>query len=81
VKFQEGRKTSYCLPYPVFKVKGFTITTCIISDEGAKSSSGTKQHASLHIPDGKGPGLLGHQKDVTGDSSHDMDLTPEVWEQ
>ena len=52
--FQEGRKTSYCLPYPVFKTKGSTIrTTWIASNGGAKSTGGT-QHASF-IPDGKGP--------------------------
>ena len=80
VNFQGGRKTSYFLPHPVFKAKGSTITTWIASDGGAKSTSGTKQHASLLIPDGKGTGLLGHQKDVIGNSSHHMDLTFEDWE-
>jgi len=42
-KFQEGRKTSYCLPYPVFKAKGSTIkTTWITPKGGAKPSNGTQ---------------------------------------
>ena len=42
-KFQEGRKTSYCLPYPVFKARGSTIiTTWITPKGGAKPSNGTQ---------------------------------------
>jgi len=45
-KFQEGRKTSYCLPYPVIKVKGSTIITWITPKGGAKPSNGTQHENS-----------------------------------
>jgi len=42
-KFQEGRKTIYCLTYPVFKAKGSTIIrTWITPKGGAKPSNGTQ---------------------------------------
>ena len=42
-KFQEGRKTSHCLQYPVFKAMGSTIiTTWITPKGGAKPSNGTQ---------------------------------------
>jgi hypothetical protein len=43
MKFQEGRKTSYCLTYPVFQARGSTITTTWITTKGgAKPSNGTQ---------------------------------------
>jgi hypothetical protein len=48
-KFQEGRKTSYCLQFPVFKTKGSTIVTTWITPKGcAKPSNGT-QHENWWV--------------------------------
>jgi len=41
---QEGKKTCYCPPHPVFKEKGSTTRTQIAFGGGAKPSDGTKQH-------------------------------------
>jgi hypothetical protein len=43
-KFQEGKKTCYCLPHPVFKEKGSTLKTRISFGGSAKPSNGTIQH-------------------------------------
>jgi hypothetical protein len=44
VIFQEGKKTCYCLPHPLFKEKGSTTRTRIAFGGGAKPSNDTKQH-------------------------------------
>ena len=44
VNSQEGKKTCYCLPHPVFKKNGSTTRTRIAFGGGAKPSNGPKQH-------------------------------------
>ena len=41
---QEGKKTCYCLPHPVFKEKGSTIRNRIAFGGGSNPSNGNKQH-------------------------------------
>jgi len=44
VNSQEGKKTCYCLPHPVFEEKGSTTRTWITFGGGAKPSNGTQHN-------------------------------------
>jgi len=45
VNSQEGKKTVYNIPFPVFKKNGFTTRTRIASGGGAKSYYATQKHS------------------------------------